>query len=194
MAYTNPWDESAPPGSVNANTIDTIIQALKIDIRERLEDFFPDWANDGVDPKLPIFGYPRGVVTRAGAQTLTSATSLTVVTWTAEVIDEGGMIDLGSSATEITIPTGLGGIYRLNASLRIEANALGYRSGAFYINNSIQNDSLVVVTAVDGQVSVVSLDWIGALSAGDDVAVRVQQNSTSSLGLTNSRFSVVRIA
>lgn len=39
MAHTDPWDESAPNGAtVDANTLDTIIQALKIDIRERLQD------------------------------------------------------------------------------------------------------------------------------------------------------------
>lgn len=36
MAYTNSWDESKPLGSTNANTLDTIIQSLKLDIRQRM--------------------------------------------------------------------------------------------------------------------------------------------------------------
>lgn len=51
MAYTVGWDESAPLGSAAANTIDTEFQNLKLSIRERLEDTFPQWGNDSVDPK-----------------------------------------------------------------------------------------------------------------------------------------------
>lgn len=52
MAYTDSWNESAPAGSADANTLETIIQQqVKRAIRERLEDIFPDWSDDGVDPK-----------------------------------------------------------------------------------------------------------------------------------------------
>lgn len=54
MAYSNSWDESAPAGSAAANTLDTIIQSLKLDIRERLQDPFPDWTDDSVDPKRVV--------------------------------------------------------------------------------------------------------------------------------------------
>jgi len=36
MAATNPWDETKPLGTEAANTLDTIIQTLKLDLRERL--------------------------------------------------------------------------------------------------------------------------------------------------------------
>lgn len=54
MAYTDPWDEAAPLGSAAANTLDTIVQNLKRSLRERLEDAFPDWADDAVDPKRVV--------------------------------------------------------------------------------------------------------------------------------------------
>jgi hypothetical protein len=54
MAYTNAWDEAAPAGSADADTLDTIIQAKMKDMRERLEDAFPDWSDDAVDPKKVV--------------------------------------------------------------------------------------------------------------------------------------------
>lgn len=54
MAYSDTWDEAAPPGTAAANTLDTIIQQLKRAMRERLEDPFPDWADDAVDPKRVV--------------------------------------------------------------------------------------------------------------------------------------------
>lgn len=51
MPYTNEWDETSPAGSAAANTLDTIIQELKRDLRERLE------GSVGGGP-LPDFGNP----------------------------------------------------------------------------------------------------------------------------------------
>jgi len=54
MAYSVDWDETAPDGaSVLASDIDIHIQNDKVATRERLEDMFPDWANDAIDPKPP---------------------------------------------------------------------------------------------------------------------------------------------
>jgi hypothetical protein len=48
MAYTRDWDETEPDGStVDADTIDTVIQNLKSDISERVDDLFgTDLASD----------------------------------------------------------------------------------------------------------------------------------------------------
>lgn len=51
MAYVFPWDETYPAGSSDAATLDTIIQNVLKTLRERLEDPFPDWTDDAVDPK-----------------------------------------------------------------------------------------------------------------------------------------------
>jgi len=54
MAYSIAWDETSPDGSTTpANQIDTELQNIKVSVRERLEDVFPDWDNDAVDPKQP---------------------------------------------------------------------------------------------------------------------------------------------
>lgn len=54
MVYSNSWDEAAPPGTDLANTLDTIIQNKMIDIRQRIEQVIPDWADDAVDPKRAV--------------------------------------------------------------------------------------------------------------------------------------------
>ena len=51
MAYSKAWNESQPLGSAPADTLDTIIQDVKISLRERIEQFAPDFGNDSVDPK-----------------------------------------------------------------------------------------------------------------------------------------------
>jgi len=38
--FTRDWDESSPLGSAAASTLDDIIKNLKVDIAERLEDYF----------------------------------------------------------------------------------------------------------------------------------------------------------
>lgn len=56
MAYSESWDEAAPPGSSNAATIDTIIQLVKTALRERLEQVIPDFGDDLIDPKRIVIG------------------------------------------------------------------------------------------------------------------------------------------
>lgn len=51
MPYTREWDEASPPGTAPANTLDTIIQHLKTDMRERLSQVVRGWSDDDVDPK-----------------------------------------------------------------------------------------------------------------------------------------------
>lgn len=48
MAYTNPWNESVPLGSAPRSTVDDIVRALKLDIRERMNAVVVDWAADPV--------------------------------------------------------------------------------------------------------------------------------------------------
>jgi hypothetical protein len=47
MAYSNPWNETAPLGSAARNTVDDIIRQLKVDLRERFEaTLFVDFSAD----------------------------------------------------------------------------------------------------------------------------------------------------
>jgi len=46
--YTNPWSDTDPPGSQNANTIDDEFRQLRLDIHERMDDIVDDWTDDPV--------------------------------------------------------------------------------------------------------------------------------------------------
>ncbi len=57
MPFTKPWNESSPQGTDLANTLDTIIQDLKIAIRERLDvehKFNPDGSGDMTHRQVTI--------------------------------------------------------------------------------------------------------------------------------------------
>ena len=57
MPYTNTWDPLTPDGSEDANTIDNIIKALKLDVQERMEDaFVEDWTADPLVLKADVTG------------------------------------------------------------------------------------------------------------------------------------------
>lgn len=64
MAATNVWDETAPPGTAQASTLDTIIQQLKLDIRERMSQGGHYWNvdvnDDGFHKNLVIQNAPGG--------------------------------------------------------------------------------------------------------------------------------------
>lgn len=57
MAFTRAWNEGVPLGSASAATIDTIIQQLKTDLRERLSGIMPGFSNDAEDPKKLVIAF-----------------------------------------------------------------------------------------------------------------------------------------
>lgn len=56
MVYANAWSDSNPPGSSPANTIDTIIQTLRSEIHERMNDIVVDWLADPIVLKSTTSG------------------------------------------------------------------------------------------------------------------------------------------
>lgn len=58
--YSRDWNESTPPGTAPANTLDTIIQHFKTDVRERVSVVIPGWADNDEDPKRVML--PGGLI------------------------------------------------------------------------------------------------------------------------------------
>jgi hypothetical protein len=54
MSYSRDWSESTPPGTAPANTLDTIIQHVKTDVRERIASVIPGWTDDAESPKRVV--------------------------------------------------------------------------------------------------------------------------------------------
>lgn len=67
MAYSNSWDETDPDGAVvSSSQIDEEINQVKTDVRERIEQVIPGWADDTVDPKVLGEGEGRILVDTEG--------------------------------------------------------------------------------------------------------------------------------
>lgn len=189
MAYTRSWDESLPDGSEDANTIETIIQNLKVDIRERMNDLVDDWPND--DPQQPKAGFPRCELTRIGAQLISDST-FEPITWTSEDVDQGGLYS--GSGTDITIPTGGDGFYLVTASAQFAANATG---AARYIQVQVGGAGVAAGSSsiIDAsEVDHLSVSWMGALVATDVITIDVWQDSGGNLNVSQCKVGVVRLA
>lgn len=189
MPYTNTWDESSPDGSENANTIDTEFQQLKLDIRERMNDLVDDWAND--DPQQPKSGYPRCVLSRSGAQALSTGTAEDI-SWTSEDLDQGGMY--AGSGTDIVVPAGLGGLYLITAATLFVASASGtYRGLNIEVGGAAQVSQRNGLT--DASISTrMTVSFMGVLSVSDIITVSAVQDTGGNLNITDSVVAAVRLA
>ncbi len=127
MAFTNPWDESDPPGGQDANTADTEIQQVKVDVRERIETVLPGWSDDLEDPKI----FPGWLLEKSNSISLATATAEDVE-WTTELRDTDAFIAV--PATTVTIPVGLDGLYIVGATMGWSLNAAGRRDLVMRLN------------------------------------------------------------
>jgi hypothetical protein len=129
-------------------------------------------------------------------QAITTST-WTAVSWDAEVFDTDGFHDNSTNNTRITIPTGKGGKYLLNALMRFEGNATGARL-SYYSINGLANPlatgvSIPGSSACDQQMF---SPVIVNLSAGDYVEYIVLHNVGSNINFVgnsadyNTHFSV----
>jgi hypothetical protein len=189
MAYTVAWNESEPDGTEAANTLETELQNIKISLRERLEDFFPDWSDDGVDPKLPLVGNPRCELERTAALATTTAT-YELLEWATEVEDSGGMFDLGDPG-KVTIPTGKGGLYLLVVGGEFAQNGTSDRGLRLRVNGSTIWENSDQASAAN--VTTVRINRMWTLAAGDYIEIHALQQSGGALNLVNSQLSMIRL-
>lgn len=193
MVYNISWDESQPDGSENANTIDTEIQELKESIRERMNDILSNaWETDGDDPKTLNLNPARASLSLTAAETISNA-SATGVNWDTEDVDQGGLVDLGTQATRITIVEA--GFYHLFAFINWDSGSTGIRELRFDkngIGNVLSQQEVPAQSFGTGQV----ISWLGPLSAADFIEVIVFQTQGSDLDILTSGtiFSCVKLA
>ena len=134
-------------------------------------------------------------LTMSVAESIGNST-FTHVFFDGESFDQGDLHSVSVSSHQITIPTGGDGIWFINCSISLAANATGSRILAI-ITNGTRNANRTVANAggsdgVDPEVT--DLQY---LSAGDIVACQVWQNSTAPLattgGATRSNFVAFKI-
>lgn len=131
----------------------------------------------------------------AATTSFTTATD-TVCLFNAEVFDTHGFHSLVTNTSRLTVPTGLGGLYHIEATLAFAANTSGYREADIRKNNAEVLRSRVqpLTSAVAVYVPVSGyLD----LAAGDYIELFGIQNSGSTIasvsGTSWTRLQMIRV-
>jgi hypothetical protein len=122
-------------------------------------------------------------VVKTAGQVITSGTQ-TTLTFDAEMYDTDNYHSNVTNNTRLTIPAGLGGIYHVRGRVNYDPNATGARYLIISVNgtSSANYDSYVVYPAVSGGIeTMIDVNTIVALSAGDYIELFTIQNSGSSI-------------
>lgn len=113
-------------------------------------------------------------VTKSADQNLTSST-FTPVTWDTESFDTDGFHSTASNTSRFTVPTGMGGYYRLSGSISSQSMSDQNNAIARLTVNGVADDSTRVRLAASGSGTgnIVGLpfSWVVNLAAGDYVEV-----------------------
>jgi hypothetical protein len=118
-----------------------------------------------------------------GSQSIANNTG-TDLTFNSENFDTDGFHDTSTNTARITIPTGKGGKYAINAHVEWASNATGTRNIYIYKNNT----SSLASQFQSSQASDFGMEvnTIASLSAGDYITLQVYQTSGSSLNVNKT--------
>jgi len=204
-AYSKAWNETLPDGTEASDTLDTLIQDLKVSIRERLEDTYPGWSSDGEDPKLftvptttsLVYGNlpsERAAVSLSSSQSIVTATP-TAVIWDTEDVDVGGLVDIGSQPTRITIVNA--GFYLASTHIPWGSGSGGYRQISIRPNGSGIIARAFITTPLSGSADQQSVAYLGALAATDYLEVIVTHTQGANINVSTASdipaFSIYRL-
>lgn len=127
------------------------------------------------------------VVNTLAGQSIATATQ-TKVTFNLEVVDTDGFHSTVTNTSRMTIPTGLGGKYRVSGAARFPQNAVGRRFAQ--IISSVGDAKTFEFTPNASTFPTAGGTGILVLSAGDYVELEVYQDSGISLALIGATDSV----
>lgn len=150
------------------------------------------WGTD-IRNNLQILANPPGcIVSRSTAQAITTGTGTVIAFTAADLRDTDAYHDTSTNPSRMTVPTGLGGLYAIQASLVFAANATGQRTISLQKNGTtaltVANDFPFANAGIaTGMTQTV---W-ALLSAGDYVEVNVFQNSGGNLNVTAAQASLI---
>lgn len=170
MTFRIPWDETTPPGSAPADTIDDGIRDVKIAIGERLDQLL-DWRDDTVDPKR----FPGWKVTLDDfAGIVLAANTIETVTWTTPLRDAVGFITVPN--TDVSIPLRQSGLYMVGVT--IGWNNSGGFPGPDHVDVNLQLNGVSVRLSRQSEVatSISRIFTVISLKELDDLSVDVSHN------------------
>ena len=122
MAHTNAgWPTNIPATGDNLNTADDQLRRLRLDIKERMNDFVDDWTADPIVRKTldvdRIVGDPDLAVVYTGAAFAIPTATVTTIDFVQETLDTGGFHDNAVNPSRLTVTTAA--YYSIHANLEI---------------------------------------------------------------------------
>lgn len=136
---------------------------------------------------------PGVIATWSGSQAIPSSTTSTIINFTGtDERDTDGFHSPSNDPDKFTVPSGLGGWYRVAVSVRMQANGAGIRDLVLRVNGSSASPtSLFRLPAIAGADMFWQLTETYHLNAGDFVQAAVAQTSGTSLALSRARLEMV---
>ena len=108
----------------------------------------------------------------------------TILTFNSERFDTHGFHDNAVNPDRITIPTGLGGIYLIFATVQFAANAVGFRELYLELNGTTPIAAPIQQAATGGGIiTILAVATVYQLAQGDIVRCGVNQQSGGSLAV-----------
>lgn len=139
----------------------------------------------------------RGARCYLAAQNLNSGVS-TNIPWTAEDYDVGGFHDNAVNNSRLTVPAGLGGYYRISASLAFGSGFASTRIAGHFLKNGavVRGSAAEIGSAAAGTFPALNFSTDLLLVAGDYVEVLGYQDSGAARALdaTKTGVSISRLA
>lgn len=133
-----------------------------------------------------VLNPPRVEVTRTTTQNIPDSVS-TTLTWQSSVFNYRAMWNSGVNPSRLTVPSGMGGLYRIHATVEFDHDpdpqaGTGTRQVALMKNGAIIG-RLITANAGTGQASRVFYEREVVGASGDYFEVAVYQNSGATLAI-----------
>lgn len=180
MAHTNAgWPTNIPVSSDPLNTTDDQLRRLRLDLKERFNDFVDDITADPVvlsDIDVGIvIGTPDLAVVYTGAAFSIPSGATTVIDFVQETLDTGSFHDNSVNPSRLTIATAA--YYRITASLKVTSQS----SAAVGAMNLTKNGAAIASTNIyfDGTrlTNTMFATYISLAAVDDYYEVNVVQSS-----------------
>ena len=149
---------------------------------------------DTLNDNQAFFARRPGAVTQRvnGTVNVPNNTATPITFGAVDLRDTDDYHSPSTNNSRFTIPTGLGGWYRLNVQVRWTANSSGHRDLYFRTNGTTTIEgSHARIRAISGQDVYLLTHVFAELSAGDYVEAVADQNSGSTLGVTRATLSII---
>ena len=164
MAHTNAgWPTNIPAGGDNLNTADDQLRRLRLDLKERFNDFVDDITADpivlsDIDVGIVIGTPDAASVYTNAASSLPSSGTRTLINFVAETFDTGAFHDNSSNPSRLTIATAA--YYRITANITVVPGATevtascdirknGTIIASVFAENAASNPHTFMVTVID---------------------------------------------